>query len=71
MSTVLDRIAFAAREGHNFNHDDVIELLRQHRVLIECARSVISSHSDPESVTKAASMRALRVAVKDCDGESK
>lgn len=71
MSTVLDRITFAAREGHSFNHYDVIELLRQHRILLETARSVVTNHTNPESPNKAASIRSLKDAIKDCDGETK
>lgn len=68
MSTVLDRITFAAREGHSFNHYDVIELLRQHRILLETARGVDANHANAESPNKAASIRALKDAIKECDG---
>ena len=71
MSTALDRITFAAREGHSFNHYDVIELLRQHRILLETARAVVNNHADSESPNKAASIRSLRDAINDCDGEAK
>lgn len=68
MSTALDRITFAAREGHSFNHYDVIDLLRQHRILLETARNVVLNHTDPESPNKAASIRSLKDAIKECDG---
>lgn len=68
MSTVLDRIVFATREGHAFNPYDVIELLRQHRILLETARGVVANHTDPESPNKAASIRSLKDAIKECDG---
>lgn len=68
MSTVLDRITFAAREGHSFNHYDVIELLRQHRILLETARNVVVNHTDSESPNKAASIRSLNEAIRECDG---
>lgn len=71
MSTALDRITFAAREGRSFYRYDVIELLRQHRILLETARNVVVNHTDPESPNKAASIRSLKDAIKDCDGESK
>lgn len=68
MSTVLDRIVFAANEGHSFNHFDVIDLLRQHRILLETARGVVANHANPESPNKAASIRSLKDAIRECDG---
>lgn len=71
MNTILDRIVFAANEGHSFNHYDVIDLLRQYRILLETARGVVANHTDPESPNKAASIRSLKDAIRECDGEAK
>lgn len=69
MNTILDRIVFAAREGHSFNHHDVLELIKQYTILLGAVRHAIPALNEVAvTVNQCAAIRSLKDAIKECDG---
>lgn len=70
MSTVIDRVSFALREGHPVNVHDTTELLRQHNALLSSARNAVLVLDEVAvSTSQCAAIRSMKEAIRTCDGE--
>ncbi len=70
MSTVIDRVSFALREGHPVNVHDTTDLLNQHVALLSASRNAVPVLNDvAQTTSQCAAIRSMKEAIRTCDGE--
>lgn len=72
MSTVIDRVSFALREGHPVNVHDTTDLLNQHVSMLSSVRHAVLVLDDvAQTTSQCAAIRSMKDAIKTCDEESR